>query len=93
MNNKSTEPLERVWDKLVVSINSSPVRLRNIQGRTGAVLFVAVCCMFFLNYRVLRDSTLNSFVYNSYQQLANPSINYVSIDAWDKIYADLQKEK
>lgn len=84
---------EKVWDKLVVSINNKPKRTAPIQQEAVIALSMAVCFMFFINYETIKRSGLNDFIYNNHSQLADPSDSSFTSDAWTKISSRLQKEE
>ncbi len=84
---------EKVWDRLVVSINDTPKRKSPLQQEAVIALSMAVCFMFFINYETIKRSGLNDFIYTNHSQLADPSDSSFASDAWTKINTRLQKEE
>ncbi|MFA5105162.1 MAG: hypothetical protein WC527_08310 [Candidatus Margulisiibacteriota bacterium] len=82
---------EKVWDRLVVSINGLPTRKDHIQQEAVIALSVAVCCMFFVNYETIKRCGSNDSIYASYRQLVDPNDSNSISDAWTIINSRLQK--
>jgi len=84
---------EKVWDRLVVSINDTPKRRSPVQQEAVIALSMAICFMFFINYETVKRSGLSDFIYTNHSQLADPSDSSFASDAWTKIDSRLQKEE
>jgi len=84
---------EKVWERLVASINNPIKKKSPVQQEAVIVLSMAVCFMFFINYETIKRSGLNDFIYTNHSQLADPSDSSFTSDAWTKINSRLQKEE